>query len=33
MKYLLEEMSKNTTKGIVPPTLQSAMQKQGVSGL
>ncbi len=31
MKYLLEEMSKNTTKGIVPPTLQSAMQKQGVS--
>ncbi len=31
MKYLLEEMSKNTPHGTVPPTLQSAMQKQGVS--
>ena len=31
MKYLLEEMSKNTAQGTVPPTLQSAMQNQGVS--
>ena len=31
MKYLLEEMSKKTAHGTVTPTLQSAMQNQGVS--
>ena len=31
MKYLLEEMSKKTAQGTLMPTLQSAMQNQGVS--